>query len=491
MSETLIEETRRLLVDAAVKLGDAPESAELRARIDRLDQPLRVALAGRVKAGKSTLINALIGDDVAATDAGECTRVVAWYEAGPTYRVEAVPHRGSRYALGFRRVEGRLEVDLADGGLDEISHLVVEVPASPLNSMTLIDTPGVSSLAAAAGLRTERFLLGGGATESTADAIVYLMRHLHPADSSFLEAFRDRDSRTRSPVNSITVLARADEIGNGRADSLELASRVARELSVDQRVRILTQAVLPVSGLLARTAETLREEEFIALATVSRDPHTWERLRSVDSFRAPAHDDAISPAVREQLLDRLGLFGVRLAITLMVGGLASNSADLRRELLERSGLQQLRHLLATQFAERAEILKAAAALETLRRIANNHPDAIGRPTLAAVERLEANAHALTELRIISEIRSGSVLLETSELAAMERLVGGDGVQPHRRLGLPATATTDEMLDASRAQLERWQRIRESRGQSLSARRSAEVVVRSVEELRSRLRSTAP
>jgi ribosome biogenesis GTPase A len=37
---------------------------------DRLGEPLRIAIAGRLKAGKSTLVNALIGRRVAPTAAG-------------------------------------------------------------------------------------------------------------------------------------------------------------------------------------------------------------------------------------------------------------------------------------------------------------------------------------------------------------------------------------------------------------------------------------
>lgn len=50
----------------------------------RLAEPLRIALAGTLKAGKSTLVNALVGDDIAPTDATEATRIVTWFRHGPT-----------------------------------------------------------------------------------------------------------------------------------------------------------------------------------------------------------------------------------------------------------------------------------------------------------------------------------------------------------------------------------------------------------------------
>src|SRR5258707_4161410 len=61
----------------------------------RLNQPIRVALAGTLKAGKSTLVNALVGEDIAPTDATEATRIVTWFRHGPIPKVTG-NHRGGR-----------------------------------------------------------------------------------------------------------------------------------------------------------------------------------------------------------------------------------------------------------------------------------------------------------------------------------------------------------------------------------------------------------
>ncbi|TML31154.1 MAG: hypothetical protein E6G35_05050, partial [Actinobacteria bacterium] len=65
----------------------------------RLSEPLRVAIAGRLKSGKSTLVNALIGRRVAPTEVGECTRIVTQFRYGTADRVDVVRRDGTRVSL--------------------------------------------------------------------------------------------------------------------------------------------------------------------------------------------------------------------------------------------------------------------------------------------------------------------------------------------------------------------------------------------------------
>src|SRR5215469_10506756 len=79
MDDDLVAAVEDLLA-AAIASARTPDVADRLGQISaRLRGPLRVAIAGKVKAGKSTLLNALLGEALAAVDASECTRIVTWY----------------------------------------------------------------------------------------------------------------------------------------------------------------------------------------------------------------------------------------------------------------------------------------------------------------------------------------------------------------------------------------------------------------------------
>ncbi len=170
-SATLTAAVQRLLDEAESVLREpyVTRIPELRAR---LDGPLRVAIAGKVKAGKSTLLNALVGENVAPTDASECTRVVTWYRNSHVYRVTAAMFEGPPVELRFRRSERALEVDLEGRPADAIQYLDVEWPSARLEDIVLIDTPGLASISDDVSRRTERFLASDEEGPGVADAVI-------------------------------------------------------------------------------------------------------------------------------------------------------------------------------------------------------------------------------------------------------------------------------------------------------------------------------
>ncbi len=466
---TLLDEVRALLDRTLAGTADPVVRAAITDARHRLGEPLRVAIAGKVKAGKSTLLNALVGEGLAPTDAGECTRVVTWYADGPTYAVTAHLRDGGTRPLPFHRVGGAVRITL-DRPADQVDHLEVRVPSARLRRHTLIDTPGIASLSTEVSLRTTAFLDADADRPAQTDAVIYLLRHMHGSDVRFLEAFHGDGLSSGTPVNAVGVLSRADEIGGARLDAMEAAARVASRYAADERLRRLCPVVVPVAGLLGAAGATLREEEYRTLAAVAAEP-----MADVVELLLTADRCAASAPARRAVLERFGLFGVRLSVRLIREQTVHDSADLARALTGHSGIDRLREVFAAQFVGRSDVLKARSALAVLDEFLD--PDSA---LAAEAERIRASAHEFVELRLLHLLRSGRLPGTEAQLAERDLLLGGAGGAAHLRLGLPADAPPARIATAAQAALARWQAVAEHPFSARELKTAARAVARSCE-----------
>ncbi|WP_309127700.1 dynamin family protein [Microbacterium sp.] len=480
MTVTVTSATEELLRTARSVYADDREAQELIGRLEvRLHEPLRLALAGMVKAGKSTLLNGMLGERLAATDTAECTRVVTWYRYSATPVVTMHLRDGRSERMPIRRTSGLLVFDLGGRTAEEIEWIDVGWPLAALKKQILIDTPGIASLSTDTSARTTRFLTPEQ-SPSAADAVVYLMRHLHGSDVKFLEAFRDTSAGVAESVCAVAVLSRSDEVGSGRIDSLVSARRVARRYERDGDLASLALEVIPVAGLLAEGARTLRESEYIAfreLAGLERAER--ERLLiSADRFTRESAATGLSVAVREALLSRFGIFGVRLAAALIRGG-ATNSSELSEAMVQQSGLVELQEFIETHFHPRAATLKARGVVLQLDTLIRQRPRSGIDAIRAGIERFEASAHTLRELSLLARARADGLPLPAEDAAEAQRIVGAHGVTPQRRLGLTDDAEPSQIAERTMEGIDRWRALAESPLLTRDAVAVCAVVVRSL------------
>jgi hypothetical protein len=430
----ITEAVRDVCNEAQEKVAGSPLADLVVAATARLDAPLRVAIAGRVKAGKSTLLNALVGERLAPTDARECTLVVTDYRRGASYDVVANLVSGEQRTLPFGRGARAIDIDLQGLSPADIERLEVRWPSSALASVTLVDTPGLESAVDENSARTRDLLMPEDGAPHV-DAVIYLMRHVHRADASFLDAFCDRSVSDASPANAVAVLSRADEIGAARLNAMDSAQVIAERLRADPRLRRLVATVVPIAGLAAEAGLTLQEDEYAALSSLAGLSATDLDLLclSVDHFLEPSRSD-LTIERRRDLLDRLGMFGVRWSIARIRRGDAPNASALSRALVEVSGLGALQSLLREHFLPRAEVLKARSVLGALRVIAGQLPDETARRMLtASIERAESSTHELAELRLLHLMVSGTVELDDADRSEVERITSPG--TPTQRLGV--------------------------------------------------------
>ena len=202
-------------------------------------------------------------------------------------------------------------------------------------------------------------------------------------------------------------------------EAKKLAFLDRERYGADPRVASLVSAVVPVAGLLAETALTLREDEVASLRQLAvMDPQERAALlRSVDDA-LDVHRSPLTAGLRASLLDRFGLFGLRLAVEHLAADPATSAGELSRLLLARSGLTGLLELLNQRFAATGRLLQARSALRALRAVAARleagSPGSAG-PLVRTIDEIES-AGEFTRLAAAHLAASGTAALTDDERA---------------------------------------------------------------------------
>ncbi|WP_432924392.1 dynamin family protein [Microbispora sp. CA-135349] len=428
---------------------------------DRLGAPLKIAVAGAVSSGKSTLVNALLGLPVAPVDAGECTRLVTQYEYGDDDgRVEAECEDGR--VVVTRLLPGhRMPPDLGVPP-ERVRRLRVRLALDTLRAITVIDTPGMNTVTAENEQAARRMLFGTDGDDDRAQALIYVLRYVQRFDDATLAEFRSlTDACGMSCVNTLAVLTQIDRRGD-EEDPWPTARRLAARAYEDLRTSVFD--VVPVIGLLAETARTpaLGPEELEALTALAGldDDDLDFLLLDLDDIPGPP-ESPIPAEMTRRLVARLHRYGLRVAVAAVREG----EEALRRTLLEMSGFGSAASAGTVaaglaHFARRAEQLKALTAITQLRRLALEDATGADRAALdvlaAELDETRPIAAGLSGLRIFAAVEAvgrGQLVLPGDMQAELFRMARTD--DPAGQLGLPPGTPARDVAEAARAATERW------------------------------------
>ncbi|RRJ86376.1 GTPase [Gulosibacter macacae] len=407
------DQMRRAVLD----LCDAFDSVDRRgtARVTdqvrrSLDDTIRLAVVGRVKAGKSTLVNALVGRVVAPTSAVECTKITTHYVFGGPERGEVVLRDGRR--VPFDLVGGALPEHLPVP-LEHIANAVVYLQSEVLRDMTLIDTPGLATTTTSYEEATRRTVLGHEGVRA-ADALVYVFHDMPLRDD--MEFLREWGSVTATPgeaaARAIGVLSHADTFGGtpwGADDPITLARERAATFAAQHGAHI--GSVVAVAGNMAQAARAglVRESDASILAELSRMPDLDLELRGSEDYAE------IAPGVANievsRLVELIGEYGLRHGRTPARQG----ARALSDWLVGASGVDELRRALAVRYVGRYAYVKTRRALEQLDRLAWSNGAPPPLRAMVAEAHLRSELHPLQELDALERL---AALEPTHPLVAM-------------------------------------------------------------------------
>ncbi|OBI84435.1 hypothetical protein A9X00_03310 [Mycobacterium sp. 1245805.9] len=468
-----------LLDQARPALGPDAESELDRLRT-KLAEPLTLAVAGHTNAGKSTLVNALIGARIAPTADTECTRVITRFRFGPD-TARLVPLRGSPQPVWLtadRRLPPADELPIPQ---EQLAYIEVSLSYEPLRHLTVIDTPGLSGDEGLANQTEELLGLaspdndGPRPARDAADVLLFVLGPtLRETERDVLRRFR---RKTRGcydfPANALAVLSRADQLVG---DDGPWAVAQAKARSHAAELADFVAGVLPVMGRLAETTETgsLTETHAGWLRSVAEAADLDAILSYPFAFMEA---DVLDRDAREVLLNRLDLFGIR-ALTRPENG-PMPAATMYDTLRELSGVAALRERLDVLFVRPAAVHKAARVLSELEALisAADPPDSASQPLVDRIEAISLGdpMHTLRELKALSAIYTGRDAL--GEPARQMALQLFEHVDPAERLGIEGRVDRDALGERAAAAARYWRTVANGAG-LLSTRDIADTAARS-------------
>jgi len=385
---TLLDEAAAILETVGPEFGHARE--HLVALRERLDEGrFHLAVLGQFKRGKSTLLNALLGEPVLPTSVVPLTAIPTFVRAGDTVevRVQFEDDRPAEVAHpdGAAGLAGFLARFVTEEGNPKnrrgVSFVEVSHPAPILREgVVLIDTPGIGSTFRHNTEATLNFL-------SQCDAALFLVSADPPiteVEVAFLKEVRSKVARL------FFILNKVDYLGDG---DREAALAFFRGVLADQ-VGIAGARVFCVSAKAALSARSRGDDanwEQSGLAAV--EEHLVEFLARE---KAQTLCDALSrktAAVLGQALMRLqlGVKSLRLPVEELEQRLATFEQTLDEIELERVSAGDL---LDGNRKRMLEFLEEYS--EDLRRKSRNYLDGVVKETAARREGQELREEDLQE-----------------------------------------------------------------------------------------------
>lgn len=385
-----VHNTKKLISDVLAFLSKTPWEPYYKARLERLadlsEMPCELAIAGKVKAGKSSFLNALLGVDLAVVGTTETTATINYFKYG-------YPEDSNRpvnvYWNDGRKPEAQTKefLDSLQGHdkevlerAEKIDHLEYLLPHPILKNITLIDTPGVGSVEDIHEQRTadyfnpqrvalrELHAKQSDVLTEGADAVVYIST---PVPESSAQKFFGEYMPNISALNALGVMTQIDRENDAGPEVIKrmvqtLANSYRRELS----------AVVPVSAGVYHAVKKLQKqgalEEF--QRKIRQIPEDKFQKRFKDSITFLQKEGAYNT-----LFEGCGLpYDVRIAMvadmpwkvfyTIAIALYYKNLNEAIDYLIDYSGMEKVNKILEKQFFSRSRAIRCSKIIKEVQEI---------------------------------------------------------------------------------------------------------------------------
>lgn len=440
-----------------------------RSSLTRLNEPMQLAIIGKISSSKSTLVNALLGkDNLMATGAKEVTYNVGWLRYGSPDADIIIHHKDGTAPTRRKRADfTRLSASATEAEIDNISYIETFDDSELLRDINIIDTPGLDAERGKDSQNTLDFI-----SNVRPDAVLMLFTH-SPSENTLDVVRKFNAGSTFNPLNAIGVLGKIDVLWQESIPrtkpALEIGRRMAtNRMTKDKMLRRTLFDLYPISALLFMASVTVTQRDIndIAEAYDAVPEQFMKALGNLKSFVANP-DIPLSEPRRRDLAAKLGIYGIWLIARQAKNGGDCREAAIRQLFRTESGADAFMTTLRNHFGTRSRLIKLESIYQHLHqqlqgaRAKTGYYDQGTRSLLDTVEQrlaevFEPMLHEHVEYEMLRNIYDGNLTLDAEVTEEFARLCGEKGTSAPQRLG-EASGTAPETLEAKAHARERYWR----------------------------------
>ena len=523
---TLKENLKTLITDTKRMCMSCPEASVLNKELEileeRIDKPLRVAVVGIMKAGKSTFMNALMEENLLYTGTEETTYTVTWFKYAPQPYLNVI-FRGNDFKSEKAKFEDlekwtvRLKAK-ENPRINDVKFIEVYYPNETLKLIEFIDTPGLNSAFDRDAQNTMEFLGIEKAKElervtmdeaSKADAIIYAYtRSAGSTDRDVLNEFHGNAlTSSTSPINALGVYTKADQLWKilKPPNPLELGQNVSDTNMRNPEMKKLLYTTLPVIAKVVEGFAMLEEKDWLSLANLSKIPieDLKYEMRHVpiftskesSEFEAKIIEFIGSPSQRLSLVDKIGVYGIFEIVNCIINNYSRQ--EIKDHLYKKSGIYEINELVVSHFGNRSFLIKTqyiflrlkVVSDRLIRQTDNSSVLTIANSINEQIRDIETNTHQQTfrELKVLQDYYNGLFEFNNEdEYQEFLQVTGEKGRNCEAKLGFDKPTYVVKMAETAKNKSQEWNGKANEFGVSQKYREAAEAASRAYDHLREHL-----
>lgn len=437
--------------------------------VAKLNEPMQLAILGKISSSKSTLVNAILGKkEIMATGQKEVTYNVGWLKYGDPSSDIIIHHKDGTPVEKKNRDEfEKWTTDSSSSEIDNISYVEIFDDAEILKDINIIDTPGLDALRGKDSQNTLDFI-----RKVHPDAVIMLFTHsvsenvldivrLYNAESSF------------TPLNAVGVLAKIDvlwqEDFERKRTALEIGQRMTQNLKVKNTM--LSKSlfdIYPISALLFLASNSLDECVLEDLKSImSHDDNVIKNLlKSVARFVGVNPDVSISVEGRKRIVDSIGLYGAYVLGKYLKQKPDCTLQEAKEILAKESGAADFQKVLYGHFGMRAKLIKLESVYQnitqTIKSCKTQTKDASTLHILSNVQQHLTNlfnslVYEHQEYEMLNRIYNNVLLLDDDVKEEFLNLCGEKGASAPERLSMLVGSQPTELLTKADERLKYWRK----------------------------------